>query len=410
MVSLLKFLMKLVIYHKMPKKEPKIRGKSKDVKSNISKPKADKAKLKSKSESTEKKCIFQCILKKNCKLVIAISVIFLIFAILFIYKSIQLKYVANSLNDLEFVNIEDYNYQFTLAPSIKINNLKINNLSNQYHIDLNNIIVASNLFSNEFNLKFEDDIKIINEGNIASSKLHPDSKISLKMTHNKIAIIKFQSPNIQTIDSDNNILGEIKDLDFMYNSTIIDDKNKTDVAFSSSNIMTIFPGAVTEYAIGLKYNSIYEIDENGQEGEYPLSAIIEDLKIYNDKAGFYANGEYKMKDFNFDIELKNKEYIFNSLSQLMTGNLDQIQNEKIGPNFDSLFQNKDEFITQIEFYKKGILNFLTDIAAKNSETSMNKDVFKIISDQVQLLYVNDVSGSEIFGMFPKYFANDPNQK
>ena len=47
----------------MPKKEPKIRGKSKDVKSNISKPKADKAKLKSKSESAEKKCIFQCILR-----------------------------------------------------------------------------------------------------------------------------------------------------------------------------------------------------------------------------------------------------------------------------------------------------------------------------------------------------------
>lgn len=409
MVLLLKFLMKLVIYRKMPKKESKIGEKSKITKTKAPKSKANKVKVQLKSKSVEKKCIF----KKNCKLVIAISVIFLIFSILFIYKSIQLKYLAKSLNDLEFVNIEDQNYRFAFKPSIKISNLKISNPTGKSNINFTNIVVTSNLFSNEFNLKFEDDIKIIeNDRNIVSSKLHPDSIVFLKTTSNKIDVIKLQSPNIQTIDSDNNIIGEIKDLDFIYNSTIIDNQSKTDVSFSSSNVMNVFPGAaeVAKYDMNLKYNSIYEIDENGQKGNYPVRATIEDLKIYNDQAGLYAKGEYEMQDFNFDIELNNKDYIFNSLSQLMTGNLDQIQDEEIGPNFDLLFQNKDDFVTKIEFYKKGILDFLTDIAAKNSATSMNSDIFTIVSDKVQLLYVNDVSGSEIFGMFPKYFANDPNKK
>lgn len=406
MVLLLKFLMKLAIYHKMPKKEPKISEKSNLSKAKSLKSKANKKELQLKSDSVEKKCIF----KKNCKLVIAISVIFLIFSILFIYKSIQLKYLVKSLDDLEFVNIEDYNYQFTFNPSIKISNLKISNPSGKYNINFINIAVFSNLFSNEFNLKFEDDLKIINDGNITSSKLHPDSMASIKITSNKIDMIKLQSPNIQTADPDNNILGEIKDLDFIYNSTIIDNQNKTDIAFSSSNIMTIFPSEVAKYNLNLKYNSIYEIYENGQEAEYPLSMTIEELKIYNDKAGLYANGKYESQDFNLDIELSNKEYILNSLSQLMIGNIDQIRNEEIGPNFDSLFQNKDDFVTQVEFYKKGIMDFLTDIAAKNSATSMNSDIFKIVSDKVQLLYVNDISGGEVFGMFPKYFANDPRKK
>jgi len=155
-----------------------------------------------------------------------------------------------------------------------------------------------------------------------------------------------------------------------------------------------------ESNINLSYQNIYnDIDEDDMIVE------IKKLHIVNPKMSILLNGKYHLNDFIFDLEIENKEFLIDSMTNSFEKNINQLidtDNEE----FRSRFENKEELLKMVKSYKIKLVSFLDELSSKNELTTNNKDIFNIVSDPTHIVYINNIAGSEIFGMIQKYFTNE----
>ena len=400
---------------KAPKAKLPTKKKAKAAINSKSNPKiATKKKVKSAAKSRAKKAIISqdkkpnifTILKnkicgtKKCKITIFISSIIIVFLSLFIYKAVILKYSVKYLEEEIGLEIADYNYQIALNPTIKITQISLQDSTYNYNFTTQNLLIKSDLFSNKFNIIVNDNIKVELEGQGIFLNLDPKSIIEAKLSGENLESLKIESSNIKTIDANNNVASEIRNLSYLYNVNNIDDKKIAEVNFTADNFSKFISDEMLESNINLSYQNIYnDIDEDDMIVE------IKKLHIVNPKMSILLNGKYHLNDFIFDLEIENKEFLIDSMTNSFEKNINQLidtDNEE----FRSRFENKEELLKMVKSYKIKLVSFLDELSSKNELTTNNKDIFNIVSDPTHIVYINNIAGSEIFGMIQKYFTNE----
>ena len=175
---------------------------------------------------------------------------------------------------------------------------------------------------------------------------------------------------------------------------------EVDVDASSNIFYEITQGNAVENNIILSYSNIY--DNIKKEAEF---IKLNELKVQNSNFSLFLNGEVKLEEFNFNLEINNKDFLINLIVKSLEDDFYKINNGNQAI-LNGKFKNKEEFVQTLKKYKYNINNVLNEISAKNNLTTKDKDIFKIVSDPIKIFYVNGLDYMEFFEIIQKHFADE----
>lgn len=349
-----------------------------------------------------KLAIYHKTMRHKKKLLLFIILVISFLLLLISYKFFALKKVVNYVEDNLGFEMEEYKYKFILSPLIEIDNLFLENPKQKSKIYFDNISIDSSLFSNEYKISVNGNIKVNLQNQEVIIKPNTESIIIANISDNNNYSFNITSPNIEIFDVSGPVFS-MKKVDFSYDTHEVEDDIIVNASLSSDNYSQLLSKESKEFEVNFKYRNFYKKTEYQKKSELPYRIDIDKIELVAPGFSILTNGQYEEKDYDFKIIILNKENILDSIIDSVESNSSDIFAES-QIMLPAEFKSEEDFIKYINRYTTKINSFLNDIAKNNQSTSRGRDVFHIKSDIQGSFAINDIESYKVYKMFNDIFA------
>ncbi|MFT4718198.1 MAG: hypothetical protein ACI9IL_000528 [Rickettsiales bacterium] len=339
--------------------------------------------------------------KRNLKLLLAIISIIVVVGSLLVYKFLVLKYSIEYFEDNFGFKAKGYNYKFIPSPAIEIKNISLSG-KEKYKIHLDHVVISSSLFSDEFQISVDGDVKILNQDQEFIVKLDPKTLILAKFADKNVSNLVVKSPDMEIFDALSPVF-EIRDIDLMYSINNIDNEIISDIKFSSNNYSKLTSSDVMESRIDLEYSHSYVNSDANFSAKLPDKIKIDKLELSTPKFSISTAGSYDAGIFDFNTVLLNKEFMLSFLIDSVKENSADIFND-LSLVMPGQFRSEEDFVKYMEDYNLKIEVLLNNLAKNNKSTAVGRDVFRIESDPGKIFIINNIAFQDVLKMFEGVFA------